>query len=510
MSGGSARVVGGRYRLDGWLGRGGMGAVWQAHDTLLGRDVAVKEIYLPGAGEGPAEADEPAIRRAMREAQAAARLRHPGIVTVHDVVVQDGRPWIVMELVGGGSLAAAVHEHGLLTEHRCAAVGLQVLDALRAAHREGVLHRDVKPANILLDGDRAVLTDFGIAALDDATALTATGQMIGSPAYLAPERINGRPATAATDLWALGVTLYTAVTGRPPFRGDDTQSTLAAVLHQHPETPAHAGQLWPVIKGLLVKDPARRLTADEARPLLEAVVRAHGEKPGRRRSGRAARDRLRPGVPEPAPTVPAPAATVAAPTAVRPPDGPTVAAIPDPATVPAPATDPAVPRRGPWIALVAVSALLASSAITREVWLRAGPAASATLGPTTAATGSDAGSPPVKHVPAAFVGRWSGRASQPGGDPASWKVTITFAEASDAGELESSTLNCTWNLTVVDPAPTGREMHQRQDKTSRDPRGACVTTADMTLRTGQGGRLEMVMQQVGGNAERATATLTRS
>jgi hypothetical protein len=504
MSGGSARVIGGRYRLDGWLGRGGMGAVWQAHDTLLGRDVAVKEIYLPGAAEGPVGEDEPAIRRAMREAQAAARLRHPGIVTVHDVVVQDGRPWIVMELVGGGSLAAAIREHGLLAEHRCAAVGLQVLDALRAAHRDGVLHRDVKPANILLDGDRVVLTDFGIAALDDATALTATGQMIGSPAYLAPERINGRPATAASDLWALGVTLYTAVTGRPPFQGEDTQATLAAVLHGRPEAPAHAGQLWPVIKGLLVKDPAHRLTADEARPLLETVVRAHGEKPGRRRSGRPARDRLRPGGPEPTPTVPAPAATVAALTAARPPDGPTVAALPAAAV-----TDPGAPRRGPWIALVAVSALLAAGAITREVWLRAGPAASATTGPTTAAA-SDAGSPPVRQVPAAFTGRWSGRATQPDDDVEPWNVTITFAGTAGAGEMESSTLDCTWSLTVVDPAPTAREIHLRQDKNSWDPRGNCVTTADLTLRTGQGGRLEMVMKQVGGNGERATATLTRS
>ncbi|GIE31068.1 hypothetical protein Ait01nite_041130 [Actinoplanes italicus] len=504
MSGGSARVVGDRYRLDGWLGRGGMGAVWQAHDTLLGRDVAVKEIYLPGADDGPVGADDPAIRRAMREAQAAARLRHPGIVTVHDVVVQDGRPWIVMELVGGGSLAGAIREHGLLTEHRCAAIGLQVLDALRAAHRDGVLHRDVKPANILLDGDRVVLTDFGIAALDDATALTTTGQMIGSPAYLAPERINGRPATAATDLWALGVTLYTAVTGRPPFHGTDTQSTLAAVLHGRPETPAHAGLLWPVVKGLLAKDPARRLTADQARPLLEAVVRAHAEESGRKRTRRAARrDRLRPDGPEPAPTVPAPPVTVAAPTAVRPPDGPTAAGAPT--AVP----DRGLPGRRPLIALIVVSALLAAGAIAREVWQYTGPAESAPPGPSTT-TPSSAGSPSVKAVPAAFVGRWSGRASQPGGSVTSWKVTITFAEAAAVGEFESSTLNCTWSLTLADPAPTEREMHLLQEKTSWDPIGNCVTTADLTLRVDQRGRLEMRWQAIGDKSNQATAWLTRS
>jgi serine/threonine protein kinase len=270
-------VVGGRYRLSGWLGRGGMGAVWEAHDTLLGRDVALKEIYLPEDGAGP---DDPMIRRAFREARAAARLRHRGIVTVHDVVTDDGRPWIVMELIEGPSLAAAIREHGTLAEHRAADIGAQVLDALRAAHRQGVLHRDVKPANILLGTDRVVLTDFGIAAIDDATSITSTGQMIGSPAFLAPERLDGQPATAATDLWALGVTLYTAVTGRSPFPGGDLPGTLAAILNRSPEPPADAGLLWPVIEGLLAKDPDDRLTADQADPLLRAVVRASGEQAG--------------------------------------------------------------------------------------------------------------------------------------------------------------------------------------------------------------------------------------
>jgi serine/threonine protein kinase len=598
MSGGSARVVGGRYRLDGWLGRGGMGAVWQAHDTLLGRDVAIKEVYLPGAGYGPVDADEPAVRRAMREAQAAARLRHPGIVTVHDVVVQDGRPWIVMELVGGGSLTAAVREHGLLSEFRCAAIGIQVLDALRAAHRQGVLHRDVKPANILLDGDRVVLTDFGIAALDDATGLTATGQMIGSPSYLAPERINGRPATAASDLWALGVTLYTALTGRPPFQGEDTQSTLAAVLHSRPETPAHAGRLWPVIKGLLVKDPAARLTADQAGPLLEAALRTRGEKTDRKRSGRAFRNRLRPDGPEPSPTVPAPPITIAAPTAAHFPDDPaTTANIPSgehqpggPATVASPmpaaasqppgadslynattARDPGLPGqretvpagrevmpakreagptkretapadreamsagqpsgsgRRPWIALVLVSALVAAGAIGREVSRHTGPAESAAPGATTTGTSISASLPgragtgkkgtvsegtvsegKVSEVPAAFAGRWSGRVSQPEGDVTSWKVTIAFAGSAGTGTAESSTPACRWDLTVTDPAPTNREMHLLVEKASWDPRGHCMTTAGLTLRLGQDGRLGMLMRDTGNDSDQATATLTRS
>ncbi|MBU2666239.1 protein kinase [Actinoplanes bogorensis] len=295
-------IVAGRYRLDERIGRGGMGAVWRAHDELLGRDVAVKEILLPDT------------QRALREARAAARLRHPGIVTVHDIVTDDDRPWIVMELVGGRSLAAAIAEHQFLTERRTAEIGRHVLDALRAAHREGILHRDVKPANILLDGDRVVLTDFGIAAIDDATALTATGQLIGSPSYLAPERINGKAATAAADLWALGVTLYAAVTGTSPFQREDTQATFAAVLTFAPAPPAGAGKLWPVIKGLLDKDPATRLTAEAAVPLLESVV---AELPAADPPRRPRRDSS---------TAVAPSPTIAAPTAAQSADGPTVTA----------------------------------------------------------------------------------------------------------------------------------------------------------------------------------------
>ncbi|SDT80218.1 serine/threonine-protein kinase [Actinoplanes derwentensis] len=269
---GSERVVARRYRLGRMLGRGGMGAVWQADDMLLARRVALKEVWLPSAGDGPIDPSDPVVRRVIREAQAAARLRHPGIITVHDVIEQDGRPWIVMELVDGRSLADVVAAQGLLSERQAAEVGVQVLDALRAAHREGVAHRDVKPANILLAEDRVVLTDFGIATVYDETALTATGQMVGSPAYLAPERINGLPATAASDLWALGVTLYTAVTGASPFQRNSTPATLMAVLDHRPAAPAHAGRLWPLIKGLLEKDPARRLNIEQSRTLLQNAI----------------------------------------------------------------------------------------------------------------------------------------------------------------------------------------------------------------------------------------------
>lgn len=267
-------MVADRYRLEKILGRGGMGAVWHGYDLLLDRDVAVKEIYLPGADHGLIDPDDPRIRRAIREARAAAGLRHPNIVTVHDVALDGGRPWIIMELVDGPSLAEVITKSGALSSARTAEIGLQVLDALSAAHRRGTVHRDVKPANILIDTDRAMLTDFGIAAMEDASVLTMTGHMLGSPAYMAPERINGDTAAPAADLWALGVTLYTAATGRSPFPGEDTQSTIMAILTRPPPMPVGVEGLWPVLAGLLEKDPARRLTPDRARPLLTAATRS--------------------------------------------------------------------------------------------------------------------------------------------------------------------------------------------------------------------------------------------
>jgi serine/threonine protein kinase len=237
-----------------------MGQVWQARDELLHREVAIKEVLL-------ADGDQ----RAVREARAAAGLDHPGIVTVHDVVIHDGRPWIVMELVAGSSLAQVIEKVGPLPVQEAARIGLRVLEALEVAHRQGILHRDVKPANILLDGDRVVLTDFGIAVIQDDTALTATNQVVGSPDYIAPERISGADGGPAIDLWALGVTLYVAVAGHSPFDRDDRQATFAAVLSSEPDPLPQAGPLWPVIIGLLRKDHAQRLTADRAAELLATV-----------------------------------------------------------------------------------------------------------------------------------------------------------------------------------------------------------------------------------------------
>ncbi|MBV9205155.1 MAG: serine/threonine protein kinase, partial [Actinobacteria bacterium] len=242
------RLVGGRYRLRAVIGRGGMGAVWRARDELLNRDVAVKEIIWPPTMD---EADrEIARRRAVREAQMAARLRHPNVVGVYDIVQEDDRPFIVMELVPFRSLRDIIAENGPLSPAEAARAGLGVLAGLRAAHDAGVVHRDVKPGNILLGpGGRVVLTDFGIAKAVDSPTLTISAVLIGSPSYTAPERAVGGQAGAAADLWGLGASLYAAVEGRPPFERDSALASLTAVVESEPDPPARAGPLREVISG---------------------------------------------------------------------------------------------------------------------------------------------------------------------------------------------------------------------------------------------------------------------
>ncbi|MET7467051.1 protein kinase, partial [Nonomuraea sp. NPDC005501] len=267
-------MIGRRYRLMSPVGRGGMGMVWQAHDVLLDRDVAVKELILPFGLDNAGT--QVAHRRMLREARSAARLTHPGIVTVHDVVEEGGRPWIVMELFRAWSLEQAVRQSGPLPVVQAAEIGIRVLDALRHAHAAGILHRDVKPGNVLLTADRVVLTDFGIAAIEGDVTITQTGLLMGSPAYLPPERLSGQPITAAADLWSFGATLYAAVEGRPPYEGPDAIAVLGAVLTQDPIRPQRAGALLPVIEGLLRKDPAERLTAAQVGDVLERILLAHG------------------------------------------------------------------------------------------------------------------------------------------------------------------------------------------------------------------------------------------
>ncbi|MGX5392952.1 serine/threonine-protein kinase [Streptomyces anulatus] len=268
------QLLAGRYRLAHLLGQGGMGAVWHAHDEQLGRDVAVKELRLP-EHLGDAERKN-WIARLDREARAAARLNHPGIITVHDRVTGvDGRPWIVMELVNGGSLSDLIEARGGLAPQQVADIGLQVAEALGAAHEMGITHRDIKPANILLEGGRVVLTDFGIAALEGDATLTATGMIMGTPAFMAPEQVRGLPATAESDLWSLGATLYAAVEGHAPFRGTAPSAVLVAVATEEPTPAVRAGALAPVINGLLDKDPGARWTRDQLLAHLTRLSSAH-------------------------------------------------------------------------------------------------------------------------------------------------------------------------------------------------------------------------------------------
>ncbi|MGW1957384.1 protein kinase domain-containing protein [Streptomyces sp. NPDC001920] len=267
---GSERLIAGRYRLLSPLGEGGMGTVWRAHDELLHREVAVKEVRAPHGL--PASEVERMYARLEREAWAAARVANRNVVTVYDVATQDGRPWIVMELVRGISMAELLDAEGPLSPQRAAHIGAEVLSALRAAHEAGVLHRDVKPANVLLSNDgRVVLTDFGIAMVEGSSALTMTGEVIGSPEFLAPERALGRTPGPESDLWSLGVLLYAAVEGNSPFRQDTPLSTLRAIVDEELPPPHRAGPLAPVIEGLLRKDPAERLPADRAEQELRVV-----------------------------------------------------------------------------------------------------------------------------------------------------------------------------------------------------------------------------------------------
>ncbi|WTW93040.1 serine/threonine protein kinase [Streptomycetaceae bacterium NBC_01309] len=259
---GPEQVIGGRYRLVGQLGSGGYGRVWRAYDTALGVEVAIKEVWLPQQSESDTDRME-RVARAAREARNAARLRdHPHIVAVHDVVVEDGVPWIVMRLVTGHSLADLIASQGPLPAPRVAEIAVALLQALEAAHSAGVVHRDLKPGNVMLTGDgQVLLTDFGIAVHEADTKITSTGSIIGSVEYMAPERLNSLKDDGASDLFSLGVTLYQAVEGTSPFRRSTPVATVTAVLLQEPAPPQRADPgLARLITALLAKKAEDRPT----------------------------------------------------------------------------------------------------------------------------------------------------------------------------------------------------------------------------------------------------------
>lgn len=267
------RLLAGRYRLGAVLGKGGMGTVWRAQDETLGRTVAVKELrFSTGVDE---DEKRRLITRTLREAKAIARIRSGGAVTVYDVVDEDGRPWIVMELIEGASLAEFIRENGPLTPHRAAEVGLAVLDVLRAAHGQGILHRDVKPSNVLIAGNgRVVLTDFGIAQVEGDPSVTSTGMLVGAPSYISPERARGHKPGPPADMWSLGGLLYASVEGVPPYDKGSALATLTAVMTEPVDPPKNAGPLTEVIYGLLAKDPAHRLDEARTQAMLSAVLAA--------------------------------------------------------------------------------------------------------------------------------------------------------------------------------------------------------------------------------------------
>src|SRR5215831_16229218 len=255
---GSGHIVAGRYRLAEPLGRGAMGIVWRGRDELLDRDVAIKQIVLsPLTSETEAQAS---YQRTLREAKTAARLNHPGVVTVFDVVEEEGAPWIVMELIHARPLDQVITEDGPLPPAQAAQLGLSLINALTTAHAAGVLHRDIKPSNVLISPQgKAVLTDFGIATVQGDPGMTQTGMVVGTPGFSPPERVRGDEATPASDLWSLGATLYAAVEGRGPFdrAGGSTAIVASIATEPAPRAPS-AGALAPVIEMLLRSDPSER------------------------------------------------------------------------------------------------------------------------------------------------------------------------------------------------------------------------------------------------------------
>ncbi|MFF0759983.1 protein kinase [Streptomyces sp. NPDC003737] len=420
---GHERVLAGRYRLLSPLGQGGMGTVWRARDEVLHREVAVKEVRAP-AGLPAAEVQR-MYTRLEREAWAAARVADRHVVTVYDVAHEDGRPWIVMELIRGIALSDLLDAEGPVPPQRAAHIGAEVLAALRAAHAAGVLHRDVKPGNVLLSNDgRVVLTDFGIAMVEGSSALTMTGEVIGSPEFLAPERALGRTPGPESDLWSLGVLLYAAVEGNSPFRQSTPLNTLRAVVDEELPPPRRAGPLTPVIEGLLRKDPAERIPAAQAERDLRLIGAG-----GTPRTGAS----------------PAYAPTVAA----LPGEAPTP---PQPAPVPttvsrsgygSPAEPPGRDRRAVVVLIAGLTALvLAVAGLTYALVHRddgrggdaAGSGASHSDGTGSADTGgpgTDTGSSPAPSGGSTSDGNGGGRTTEP---PAqSVRVTVTGVHTDYSG-----------------------------------------------------------------------------
>jgi serine/threonine protein kinase len=368
------QVVAGRYELLERVGRGGFGVVWRACDTLLQRHVALKEIHIPGFLD---DGDRAELReKVLKEARAAARLDHPGAVTVFDVLDDDDQPVIVMELVEAPDLSELVSLHGPLPPAEAARIGLEVLDVLAAAHSRGIVHRDVKPGNVLVGpGDRVRLGDFGVAAILDDPTVSTSGAVTGSPAYMAPEQATNKGAVPESDLWSLGATLYFAVEGRPPFDKGAPLPTLTSIVHDPPRPAEHAGALGPVLDGLLVKDPQARLESGPLRDRLAQVMTAASPAPAVTRSDDTA--------------------VLQMDDVVVPPPPPPVAEAPPPRPPPAPVPGRRSQSRLPWVfavvALLVVALIgigLASNDGSRQQGNTGGGSAATTTTPGSSASTS--------------------------------------------------------------------------------------------------------------------------
>jgi hypothetical protein len=516
------RVVADRYVLRTALGRGGMGVVWRAHDQVLGRAVAVKEVQLPPLV--PA-AERRALRaRVMREARAVARLNHPGAVTLYDVVQDQGHTFIVMELVEAPTLADLIREQGPLAPGRVAELGGQLAAVLEAAHRAGIVHRDVKPGNVMVAEDGGVkLADFGVAFVQGDAHLTATGLVLGSPAYMAPEQASGQPSGPPADLWALGATMYAAVEGVPPFDKGALVPTLAAVVNQEPRPMRRAGPLAPVIAALLTKDPAARPSAATVRAWLDRLEVAAPAPPTE------ALPTQRPGGTVPLPPTPPPATPE--PTGTPPPAPATAAPHPEPAlqhpaAVPAPepkapaapAAEPAAPsglppaewrepfpegvlldrsrggRRGALIGVLGVLVLLAVVLVAwrasgvgadpdqdqaAQATTRAGtaatpttqPAPSTTRKPTTTREPATTREPTTTRAPATTRAPTTVATTPQGGLPAGWRAFTNRAGNHRAGVppgFQARTRQ-RYNATVVEEQHDPRRMFTVRSTTPANP-----------------------------------------
>jgi len=376
----SGQLVADRYRLTSLIGSGGMGRVWLARDEVLHRDVAVKEVMLPE--DMTIEERAELYQRTMREARAGGRLSHPNVVAVYDVLQDEGRPWIVMELIRSRSLYDVVKQDGPLPPRRVAQIGLAVLSALRTAHHAGVYHRDVKPGNVLLGDDgRVVLTDFGLATFEGDGTVTRSGVILGSAQYISPERARDGVSGPESDLWSLGATLYAAVEGRSPFARETPMATLTALATQPPDPPRHAGPLRQVLIGLLRKNPRQRMKAAEVERLLAKV--AAGDNRGRRAPGPVPAPGASNAVASTPASSPVPAAVAPARLAPGPlAPGPLA---PGPrATAAGVGVDPARPaetvhrrRIGPWVAAAAVAVAIGVAA---SLYLHGAPPSGPTAG----------------------------------------------------------------------------------------------------------------------------------